>query len=295
MDLLVKGTAKEEPILFIGLIDTGAVEKARVIHDTYPTASAAMGRVISGAVLLASLLKQDQKITVQVSGDGPIKEVVAESDWLLRVRSFIKRPHIYLGSKKGKLDVGRGIGKGFINVVKDLGLARPYRGTVPLQTGEIATDLTYYLSVSEQIPSAVSLGVYVDTDNSIKASGGFMIQALPGATDKTLEYLENRLKEVPPVSSMILKGLMIEEILQKISGFPITILEKKEVTYQCFCSKERFLDGIAALGQKEIVELIRKGKSLTLQCEFCKAKYVMSQNELHSILDQKKENLSSST
>jgi len=286
MDTLVKGIASRESILLIGLIDTVAAEKARAIHDTYPTASAALGRVMSAAVLLASMLKENQKVMVQVTGDGPLREVVAESDWLLRVRGYVRRPHIYVGLKKGKLDVGRGVGKGFFNVVKDLGLARPYRGTVPLQTGEIAMDLTYYLTVSEQIPSAVSLGVYVDPDNSVRASGGFMIQALPGSKDETIEYLENRLKEVPPVSSMILDGLSGEEILSRAAGRSFDVIEKRKIIYHCSCSKERFLDSIAALGQDEIKSLIKNKKGLNAKCEFCKARYVISQEELHSILDK---------
>ncbi|MHC4278151.1 MAG: Hsp33 family molecular chaperone HslO, partial [Planctomycetota bacterium] len=175
MDFLLKGTAEEERLLVVGLVDTETVEKARAIHDTRPTASAALGRVISAAVLLSSTLKEDQRVIVQVIGDGPLRGVVAQADWLCRVRGYVKRPHIHLGLKDGKLDVGRGIGKGFLNVIKDLGLKEPYGGTVSLQTGEIATDLAYYLTVSEQIPAAVSLGVYVETDNSVKASGGFMI------------------------------------------------------------------------------------------------------------------------
>jgi molecular chaperone Hsp33 len=176
MDLLLKGMVKNEPLLVVGLVNTETVEKARIIHDTYPTATAALGRVISGSLLLSSILKEGQKVIFQVIGDGPLRGIVAEADWLCRVRGYVKRPHIHLGLKDGKLDVGRGIGKGFLNVIKDLGLREYYRGTVPLQTGEIATDLAYYFNSSEQIPAAVSLGVYVDTDNSVKASGGFMIQ-----------------------------------------------------------------------------------------------------------------------
>jgi len=204
MDALLKGIVRKEAILAVGLIDTETVEKARSIHDTYPTASAALGRVISGALLLASMLKEDQRLTFQVTGEGLLREIVAEADWLLRVRGYVRRAHIHLGLKNGKLDVGRAIGKGLLHVIKDLGLSHPYRGTVPLQTGEIATDLAYYLATSEQIPSAVSLGVYVDTDNTVKASGGFMIQALPGAKDETIKFLENRLRQLPPISSMIL-------------------------------------------------------------------------------------------
>ena len=284
MDLLLKGMVKGEPLLVVGLVDTEAVEKARSIHDTYPTATAALGRVMSGAILLSSILKEKQRVIIQVAGDGPLRKIVAEADWLCRVRGYVKRPHIHLGLKDGKLDVGRGVGKGFLNVIKDLGLKEYYQGTVPLQTGEIATDLAYYLNVSEQIPSAVSLGVYVDVDNSVKASGGFMIHALPGLRDETLEYLEERLKGLPPVSTMILNGLGPEEIMKEAVGLPVEISERREVLYYCPCTKDRVLDAIVALGKEEIKNLAHKGEVLNIQCEFCKTEYAHSKEEVLSLL-----------
>jgi molecular chaperone Hsp33 len=284
MDLLLKGMVKDEPILVVGLIDTDTVEKARVIHDTYPTATAALGRVISGSILLSSILKYGQKVVLQVAGDGPLRGIVAETDWLCRVRGYIKRPHIHLGLKEGKLDVGRGIGKGFLNVLKDLGLREYYRGIVPLQTGEIATDLAYYLNVSEQIPAAVSLGVFIDSDNSVKASGGFMIHTLPNLEDEIIGFLERKLKEIPPVSTMILNGLSPKEIMEEAVGLPVEISESKEVFYYCPCTKERVLDSIILLGRKDIEELVSKGEILNVQCEFCKKEYIVSQEELSSIL-----------
>ncbi|NWF52929.1 MAG: Hsp33 family molecular chaperone HslO [Nitrospirae bacterium] len=284
MDLLLKGMVKDEPILVVGLIDTDTVEKARVIHDTYPTATAALGRVISGSILLSSILKYGQKVVLQVAGDGPLRGIVAETDWLCRVRGYIKRPHIHLGLKEGKLDVGRGIGKGFLNVLKDLGLREYYRGIVPLQTGEIATDIAYYLNVSEQIPAAVSLGVFIDSDNSVKASGGFMIHTLPNLEDEIIGFLERKLKEIPPVSTMILNGLSPKEIMEEAVGLPVEISESKEVLYHCPCTKDRVLDSIIVLGRKDIEELVIKGEVLNVQCEFCKKEYVVSQEELSSIL-----------
>ncbi|MEW6162955.1 MAG: Hsp33 family molecular chaperone HslO [Nitrospirota bacterium] len=285
MDLLLKGMAKEEPLLVVGLVDTETVEKARSIHDTYPTASAALGRVISGSILLSSILKEGQRVILQVVGDGPLREIVAEADWLCRVRGYVKRPHIHLGLKGGKLDVGRGIGKGFLNVIKDLGLREYYRGTVPLQTGEIATDLAYYFGASEQIPAAVSLGVYVDIDNSVKASGGFMIHALPGLRDETVKYLEERLKGLPPVSTMILNGLSPKEVMEEAVGLPIEISEWRDVFYYCPCTKDRVLDAIVALGKKDIEDLAKKGEALNVQCEFCRTEYAVSKKEILSLLN----------
>lgn len=284
MDFLLKGLAAQDKLLVAGLVDTRTVEMARVTHDTYPTASAAMGRVISSAVLLASMLKEGQRVTVQVEGDGPLKGIVAEADWLCRVRGYIKRPHVHLGLKGGKLDVGRAIGKGFFNVIKDLGLKEPYRGTVELQTGEIASDLAYYLNSSEQIPAAVSLGVYVDTDNSVKASGGFMVYALPDIREETVEYLENRLKKLRPVSSMILEGLGPKEIMEEAVGEPVKILERKDVQYYCPCAKERVLDAIVALGKKEMEGLVDKGQNVEVVCRFCKNRYFIRPVEIKELL-----------
>lgn len=284
MDILIKAMARDEPLLIVCLDDTETVEEARRIHDTYPTASAAIGRTISGALLMSALLKERQKIIIQVSGDGPLKEIVAEADWLSRVRAYVKRPHIHLGLKDGKLDVGRAIGNGILTVIKDLGLREYYRGSVPLQTGEIATDLAYYLRNSEQIPAAVSLGVYVETDNSVKASGGFMIHALPDVTEKAIIYLEERLKKLQSVSSMILKGMTPEEIIEEALGMPFDIMERRTVLYYCPCTKERVLDAIVSLGKEDIKEFIRKGEPLEIHCQFCKRGYTVTQDELEEML-----------
>jgi molecular chaperone Hsp33 len=284
MDQIVKAMLKEDPVLVVSLIDTEVVEKARQIHDTLPTATAALGRVISGALLLASSLKDNQKVTLQVRGDGPIREIIAEADSLYRVRAYIKRPHIHMGLRDGKLDVGRAIGKGFINVIRDLGLREIYQSSVPLQTGEIATDLAYYLNVSEQIPSAVSLGVYVDLDNTVKASGGFMIQRLPGARDEVISFIERKLSNIKTASAMILEGLNPIEIIEEAVGLPVDILSQREITYYCPCTKSRVLDAIAALGKREIEDMIKKGDDLEITCRFCGREYDITLKELKEIL-----------
>ncbi|MFN3739854.1 MAG: Hsp33 family molecular chaperone HslO [Thermodesulfovibrionales bacterium] len=284
MDILIKAMLKEDPVMVVSLIDTETVEKARKIHDTLPTATAALGRVISGALLLASTLKENQKVTLQIRGDGPIREIIAEADARYRVRAYIKRPHIHMGLKDGKLDVGRAIGKGFINVIRDLGLREVYQSSVPLQTGEIATDLAYYLNVSEQIPSAVSLGVYVDTDNSVKASGGFMIQRLPGARDEVISFIERKLSNVKTASSMILEGLSPLEIIEEAVGLPVDVLDEREVTYYCSCSKERVLGAMVTLGRSEIEEMLKKGENLEVSCRFCGNVYDVTLNDLEVIL-----------
>lgn len=284
MDQISRGLAEGGTIIVAGLVDTITVERARSVHDTYPTASAALGRLLSGALLLASSLKEGQKVFIQVAGDGPLKEMVAEADWLCRARGYVRRPHIHLPLKEGKLDVGGAVGSGFLNVIKDLGLREPYRGTVAIQTGEIAEDIAYYLNVSEQVPSVVSLGVYVDKDNSVKASGGFLIQALPEARDETIDYLEARIKSLRPVSSMVLDGMGPVGIMEEAVGLPVKVIESKDVSYYCPCGKERVLDAITTLGAAELEGYIKRGKPVEVVCRFCKTKYAVTKHDLAAVL-----------
>jgi molecular chaperone Hsp33 len=286
MDLMIKSLSNDEPILVVALVNTAAVEKARVLHDTYPTATAALGRAITGALLISSLLKEGQKLSLQIVGEGPLKEVFVESDWQGRVRGYVQRPHVYLGLLGGNLDVGRAIGKGYLHVVKDLGVREPYHSSIPLQTGEIASDVAYYLSVSEQIPAAVSIGMYVDSDNSVKASGGFMVHALPEADEEIIGYLEHRIGELRPVSSMILDGMTPEDITAVILGSPYRVIEKKEVSYVCPCTRDRVTRALIALGESDLRELVEKGEPLSIECHFCKTCYTVTQAELSEFLTE---------
>ena len=252
MDEIAKGLIKDEHVLVVAVNCTGVVEEARKIHDTWPTATVAMGRTIAGTLLLASTLKDKQKVMLQIKGDGPLQEIVAESDWLFRVRAYVKRPHIYMGLKGEKIDVGRAVGKGFLNVIRDLGLREYYQSSVALQTGEIATDLAYYLNVSEQIPSAVSLGVFVDTDNSVKAAGGFMVQTMPQTKHEIIDFLERRLSQCISSSTMILQGLEPLQMLEEAVGLSVELMQKSKITYSCPCSKDRVISTVITLGRKEI-------------------------------------------
>ena len=286
MDSLWKGTTREEPLLVVALVDTDSVERAKEVHDTFPTATAALGRVMSGALLLSSFLKDRQKVMLQVSGDGPLQSVVAEADGAGQVRGYVKRPHIHLSIRNGKLDVGRAIGKGFLNVIKDLGIREYYRGSVPLQTGEIARDIAYYLSASEQIPAAVSLGVYVDSGNVVKASGGYLVHPLPGTSEEAIAYLEDRFRRIRPVSEMILDGMGPGEIMEETVGLPVDVGEKKAVVYRCPCTRDRVLDALAALGRQEVDDLVRKGEPVNVECHFCRERYDVSLGELASLLEE---------
>lgn len=280
MDVLVKGMAKGAPLLVVGIQNAGTVERARTIHGTLPTASAALGRALSGAALLSAFLKEGQRVMIQIAGDGPLRGVVAESDWLGRVRGYVRRPRLHLGTKDGKLDVGRAIGRGTLTVLKDLGVREYYRGTVPLSTGEIASDIAYYLSASEQIPAAVSLGVYVEPDNSVTASGGFLVHPLPGCKPDMIDDLENRLRTIRPVTAMIREGLSPRMMMEEAVGGRVDVREDKKIAYFCPCTRERVRDALVSLGPTEMDGMARDGKDATVRCAFCHAAYIVSHEEL---------------
>lgn len=286
MDRLVKGMAKGEPLLVVGVQSTRMAERAKTIHGTLPTASAALGRALSGAVLLSAFLKEGQRVMIQIAGDGPLRGIIAESDWRGRVRGYVRRPGVHLGIRNGKLDVGRAVGRGTLTVLKDLGLREYYRGTVPLSTGEIATDIAYYLSASEQIPAAVSLGVYVETDNSVSASGGFLVHPLPGCDPGLIGELEEGLRKVRPVTEMIRGGMSPRMMMEEAVGRKVIVREEKEVTYFCTCTRERMQDALVTLGAGDLTRMARERKNATVRCEFCHATYLVSREELTFLAEE---------
>lgn len=286
MDLLVKGMANGEPLLVVGVRSTRTVERAKTIHGTLPTASAALGRALSGAALLSTFLKDGQRVMIQIAGDGPLRGIVAESDRLGRVRGYVRRPRVHLGVRDGKLDVGRAVGRGTLTVLKDLGIREYYRGTVPLSTGEIASDIAYYLSASEQIPAAVSLGVYVEPDNSVTASGGFLVHALPGCDPERIGELEDRLRTVPPVTEMIREGLSPRGMMEEAVGRPVDVREEREVTYCCNCTRGRVLDALVTLGPGDLTSMMHGERNATVRCEFCHATYVVSGTEIAFLAEE---------
>jgi len=287
-DYLVSGIIKDANIRCVSTVDTELVEEARRRHQTYPVATAALGKAMTGAILLSSLLKYNssQKVTLQIMGDGILKEIVAEADAQGNVRGYVQRPRIHLPSKGGKLDVAQAVGQqGFIYVYKDLGLKEPYCGTVPLISGELGKDLAYYLTVSEQIPSAVALGIYVESDNSVKASGGILIQALPGASEEAIASIEKRLTALPPCSQLIMEGHGPESLLsQAIGEYNITYLAKRKVRFRCRCSRKKIEHTLYALGGVEIKEMLEKESETVITCNFCSQSYNFSRKDLEKVL-----------
>lgn len=293
MDQLVRGNSIDGAIRVFSIVSTDLVNRAQQIHHSYPVATAALGRLLTGAAMMgaAGLKSDDDSITVQVKGDGPLGNIVAVTDCNAHVRGYVANPFVDRPlNDKGKLDVGGGVGKGYLNVVRDLGLKEPYIGQVPLVSGEIAEDLTYYYAKSEQIPTCVALGVLVDTDNSAIAAGGFMIQMMPGSTDEMADRLEKIINELPPVTTLIHDGMTAEDLFFKVTeGFDMlmdnNIIEPK---YECKCSKERMEKALISIGKDELQAIIDEQGEAELTCHFCDNKYKFSKDELTELLKSAK-------
>lgn len=293
MDQLVRGNSIDGTIRVFSAVTTDLVNQAQKIHHSYPTATAALGRLLTGAAIMgaAGLKNENDSITLQVKGDGPIGSIVAVTDCNAHVRGYVSNPFVDRPlNSRGKLDVGGAVGKGYLSVVRDLGLKEPYIGQIPLVSGEIAEDLTYYYAKSEQIPSCVALGVLVDTDNSVLAAGGFMIQMMPGATDEMARRLEKIIDELPPVTSMIHDKMTAEDIFFRVTeGFDMLMDNNiAEPKYECKCSKERMEKALISIGKEELQAIIDEQGEAELTCHFCDNKYKFNKNELTELLKNAK-------
>ncbi|WP_033542042.1 Hsp33 family molecular chaperone HslO [Planococcus sp. CAU13] len=288
-DYLVRGLAYEGSIRVFAVDSTETVGEAQQRHMMWPTAAAAVGRLMTGGVMLGAMLKGDDKVVVKIDGGGPLGPILVDSNAHGGVRGYAQNPQTHLDlNAKGKLDVGGAVGTdGMLSVIKDLGMRDFFTGQSPIVSGEIGEDLTYYFAVSEQIPSSVGLGVLVDTDNSVLAAGGFIVQVMPNADEEAISKLEKRLGEIEPVSKMIQRGLSPEAILNEIFGDGnVEILEKIPVKFECNCSKERFAEGIMGLGAAEIRQMIDEEGKAETQCHFCLETYSYSKEELEAMIDE---------
>ncbi|WP_267202132.1 Hsp33 family molecular chaperone HslO [Limosilactobacillus kribbianus] len=290
-DYLVKSITKDGKFRAYAVNATQLVERAHEIHDTWSTASAALGRSLIGTLLLASAgLEGDSVMKVQIQGNGPVGYIVVDGNAHGTVKGYMGNPHVNLpANAKGKLDVAGAVGKqGTLSVTKMApGDKTPYTGEVNLVSGELGDDFTYYLAQSEQIPSAVGLSVFVDTDDSIEVAGGFMIQVLPGAADEAISKLEKTLKDLPLVSEMLRDGDTPEDILKKIFGDDLKILDQMPVRYECDCSKQRFAHALESISTKDLKKLIEEDHHAETVCRFCGKKYEFSEEELQLLYDKK--------
>lgn len=281
-DYIVKALCYEGEVRAYAIRSTETVKEAQRRHDTWATASAALGRTLTASAMMGTMLKDNDRITVKIEGDGPIRLILVDASANGKVRGYVANPHVHFDlNEKGKLDVRRAVGtNGMLTVIKDLGLKEKFSGQVPLVSGEIGEDFTYYFATSEQTPSAVGVGVLVNPDHTILASGGFIIQIMPGATDSTISEIENRLNTIKPISTMIREGMTPEEILEELLGDNIKVLETVPVEFECTCSKERFGNALIGLGSQELQEMIDEDEQAEAQCHFCNEKYLFTKEEL---------------
>lgn len=285
-DYLVRSITKDGSIRGLAAVSTALVEEARRRHGAYPTAAAALGRALTGGALLGAGLKTGQRLALKFEGDGPLRKIVVEADSNGAVRGYVAEPAVHLPPKNGKLDVAGALGRtGLLTVVKDLRLKEPYQGIVRLVSGEIAEDLAFYLVESEQVPSAVGLGVYVNHDGRVAAAGGFLIQTLPPVQEEVLDRLIARIQQLRPVTDLLREGRTPEDLLAAVYGeLPFTILEKYALAWQCSCSRERVERALIALGREELADLAAQAQAATLTCEFCHQGYTFEPEEIQRLL-----------
>lgn len=286
-DYIVRGIAANGTVRAFAARTTETVAEARERHFTYPVVTAALGRLLTAGAMMGSMMKGDKDlITLTVKGDGPIGNMTVTADSYGNVKGFPGNPSVDIPLKyAGKLDVGAAVGNGTMNIVMDLGLTDPYNGTVELQTGEIGDDLAYYFTVSEQTPSAVGLGVMVDTDSSVKHAGGFIIQIMPDVEEETIAALEKKISETSPVTTLMEEGMTPEMILEHILGdLDLEITEKEDVRFHCNCSKERVSEALATINKADLQEMIDEGEDIEVKCFFCNTAYKFTVDELKEYL-----------
>ena len=286
-DYIVRATAAQSQIRAFAAVTRDTVETARKDHNTSPVATAALGRLLTAGAMMGVMMKGEKDIlTLQIKADGPIGGVTVTADSKGRVKGYVGNPEVMLpANAKGKLDVSGAVGHGILNVIKDLGLKEPYSGQVALQTGEIAEDLTYYFAVSEQVPSAVGLGVLMNKDNTVRQAGGFIVQVMPFAEENTIAKLEENVAKISSVTTLLEAGHTPESLLKAVlEGFDIEITDTVPTEFYCNCSKSRVEKALISIGRKDLNELIQEGKPVELNCHFCNKNYTFSVEELKEIL-----------
>ncbi len=288
MDRIIRATAAEGYIKMAVISARDMVERARQIHSLSPTASAALGRTLCGASMLGDMMKEENAaLTIRINGGGPIGSVVAVSDSRGNVRGYVENPGVELPLRPdGKLNVGGAVGvDGMLTVSRDIGLREPYIGSTELRSGEIAEDLTAYLLESEQVPSACALGVLVDTDLTVKAAGGFIVQLMPGADESMIGKLEDNIFMMDALTTVLAEDGAEELFRQVLKGFEYHIVSETPVEYRCYCSRERVIEAISCIEREELQDMIADGKDISVSCQFCDRVYSFSPDELRKIAD----------
>ena len=291
MDKIIRATAGDGNIKMAVITARDTVQRAREIHGCSPTAAAALGRTLCGASLLGESMKEENAtLTIRINGGGPIGSVVAVSDSSGYVRGYVENPGVQLPLRSdGKLDVGGAVGRdGMLTVSRDLGLREPYIGSTELVSGEIAEDLTAYLLESEQVPSACALGVLVDTDRSIKAAGGFIVQLMPGAPEEMIDRLEENIFLMDQLTTILNEDGTDALFRQVLKGFDYHLVGEAEVGYRCCCSRQRVEEALSCIDDRELLEMIGEAKPIQVNCQFCDADYRFTPEDLKALLEGKR-------
>ena len=272
----------------LACVTTNLVSEACLRHGTYPTASAALGRALTGGALMGALLKTGQRVALKFEGNGPLRKVVVEADSNGTVRGYVGVPEVDLPLRQGKPDVAGALGHaGLLTVAKDLRLKEPYQGIVQLYTSEIAEDIAFYLTESEQVPSAVGLGVFVEPEGTVSAAGGFLIQSLPPSDKNIIERVIGQIGQMPPITELMHRGKRPEEWLKHLfNGIPFDIIEKRELAFQCSCSRERMERALISLGREELTSLLEEEEETDVTCHFCHERHIFNRNDLENLIGE---------
>ncbi|ETP69042.1 heat shock protein Hsp33 [Planococcus glaciei] len=287
-DYLVRALAYDGQVRAYAARTTQTVGEAQRRHYTWPTASAALGRSMTASVMLGAMMKGEEKLTIKINGGGPLGTILVDANAKGEVRGYVSNPQTHFDlNEQGKLDVRRAVGtEGTLSVSKDIGLMQPFVGQVPIVSGELGEDFTHYIVTSEQVPSSVGVGVIVNPDNTIQASGGFIIQLLPGTSEEVITQIEQRLSEIPTISNMVREGMTPEEILEKVLGNNnLKVLDNMPVQFQCQCSRDRIHNAIVSLGTAEIQDMIETDGQAEAQCHFCNENYLFTKENLEDMLE----------
>lgn len=286
-DYIIRATAANDQIRAFAAVTTEMVETAREHHNTSPVATAALGRLLTAGAMMGSMMKGEKDVlTLQIKAGGPLQGITVTADSQGNVKGYVGNPDVCIpANSKGKLDVAGAVGPGFLTVIKDMGLKEPYSGQVMLQTCEIAEDLTYYFATSEQVPSAVGLGVLMNKNNTVRQAGGFIVQLMPFAEEEVISRLEQNVQKINSVTNLLEEGHTPESLLEKVlEGFDVQINEKMDTRFRCNCSKERVAKALISIGRKELNEIIQEGKPIEMNCHFCNTNYNFTVEELKEIL-----------
>ena len=286
-DYIIRATAANDQIRAFAAVTTEMVETAREHHNTSPVATAALGRLLTAGAMMGSMMKGEKDVlTLQIKAGGPLQGITVTTDSKGNVKGYVGNPDVCIpANSKGKLDVAGAVGPGFLTVIKDMGLKEPYSGQVMLQTCEIAEDLTYYFATSEQVPSAVGLGVLMNKNNTVRQAGGFIVQLMPFAEEEVISRLEQNVQKINSVTNLLEEGHTPESLLEKVlEGFDMQINEKMDTRFHCNCSKERVAKALISIGRKELNEMIQEGKPIEMNCHFCNTNYNFTVEELKEIL-----------